>query len=509
MIFQIPFWPIDSLSLLMAIIIGSIAFLVFIYSFAHIKFKFVYYYLALSITVLALFGTVFAKDLLTFYIFLEMMSAGTYFLIIHNGVETSFRAGYKYILCMLIGGLFVLTSGLLLYNYTGTFDLSIIKQVAPTLTSQQIAIFFSLFSIGCLIKIGAVPFHIWLPDAHPAAPSPISALLSGVTIKIGAYGIIRMLFILGLLSWNLSLITVGVASMLFGVILALLQTNLKKLLAYHSISQMGYILLGIGIGSEIGLAGGLFHVLNHAVFKALLFLCIGSIIYVTQKRELHDLGGLGKVMPITFITFTVGALAIAGIPPFNGFASKAMLSASVYNNLWLKLAIIFTAAGTFASFLKIFRFAFLGELPKTLKNIKDAPIFMLFPTIVLAGACLGIGIFSAPIISTLIAPAIKHIIIFDFWNMRTLIDTLLTVFLGTSIYILGLKTGFLKTEKEKQAPSFMNYLSLDRMCVSAAQFINRSFEELNRIHTRSLNTHLLWIFLTLVVLIAGLWFAWI
>ncbi|MFC1568512.1 complex I subunit 5 family protein [Candidatus Margulisiibacteriota bacterium] len=444
-------------------------------------------------------GTVLARDLLSFYIFLEIMTVGIYFLIIDNAKRESFPAGFKYILMMFVGGIFILVATLMLYNLTGTFEIAEIARIAPFLPGSAVAFIFALFVIGCLFEIGAVPFHIWLPDAHPVAPSPISALLSGVTIKVGAYGIIRMIFTLRII--NSALILIGVISMLFGVVLALKQTNVKRLLAYHSISQMGYVLLGIGLGSGIGMAGGLFHILNHATFKMLLFLCMGAIIYATGERELERLGGLGKRMPITLVSFGIAALAISGIPPFNGFASKAMISEGVSGNILLKLVIILTAAGTFASFVKLFRFTFLGTLPAKLENTRGVPILMLLPMLILAGACLGMGLFPTQLLSGFIAPAIGPRVAFDFWNINIFIDAILIVFLGSGIYILGLKTGFLGLNKKAVAPSFVRYLSLDKFCCDTASLLERGCVELKRLHARNLNVHLFWVFLALVALL--------
>ena len=289
--------------------------------------------------------------------------------------------------------------------------------------------------------------------------------------------------------------------MLFGVVLALRQTNVKRLLAYHSISQMGYVLLGIGIGTGVGVGGAMFHILNHAAFKMLLFLCMGAVIYATRKRDLSELGGLGKRMPITLVTFGIAALAISGIPPFNGFASKAMISESVSGNFFLKFVIILTAAGTFASFFKLFRFVFLGSLPAKLEKTRGVPILMLFPMLVLAAACLGIGLFPTQLLNNLIAPSIGSVITFDFWNMKIFFDTFLIVFLGIGIYILGLKTGFLKIDKKAAAPPFVRYLSLDKICCDAASLVEGWCAGLKKLHTRSLNAYLFWVFLALAALL--------
>ncbi|MEE8638695.1 MAG: proton-conducting transporter membrane subunit [Candidatus Margulisiibacteriota bacterium] len=499
MIFETSLLPIDNLSLFMLALIAFLFPLIFIYSLAYVKRNLFRYYFVLFITLGGMLGTVLARDLLSFYIFLEIMTVGIYFLIIDNAKKESFPAGFKYILMMFAGGIFILVATLMLYNLTGTFEFAEIARVAPALPGAAVALIFALFTIGCLVEMGAVPFHVWLPDAHPVAPSPISALLSGVAIKVGAYGIIRMILTLEVL--NSAIILIGIISMLFGVVLALRQTDVKRLLAYHSISQMGYVLLGIGLGSGIGMAGGLFHILNHATFKMLLFLCMGAVIYATGERELNKLGGLGKRMPITLVAFGIAALAISGIPPFNGFASKAMISESVSGNFLLKLVIILTAAGTFASFFKLFRFAFLGSLPAKLEKTRGVPILMLLPMLVLAAACLCIGLFPAQLLSSLIAPSIGSAITFNFWNIKIFIDTFLIVFLGFGIYILGSKTGFLRIEKEALAPSFVRYFSLDRICRDAASALERGCIELKKLHARNLNAHLLWVFLALVTLI--------
>jgi len=499
MIFETPLLPIDGLSFFMLILIAVLFPLIFIFSLSYIKRNLFRYYFVLFITLGGMLGTVLARDFLSFYIFLEIMTVGIYFLIIDNAKKESFPAGFKYILMMFAGGIFILVATLMLYNLTGTFEIAEIARVVPALPRPAIALIFTLFAIGCLVEIGAVPFHIWLPDAHPIAPSPISALLSGIAIKIGAYGIIRMIFTLQVL--NSALILIGIISMLFGVVLALKQTNVKRLLAYHSISQMGYVLLGMGIGTGMGMGGAMFHILNHAMFKMLLFLCMGAIIYATGERELNKLGGLGKRMPITLVTFGIAALAISGIPPFNGFASKAMISEGVSGNFLLKLVIILTAAGTFASFFKLFRFAFLGSLPAKLENARRVPILMLLPMLILAGACLGIGLFSNQLLCNLIVPSIGSMITFDFWNIKIFIDTSLIIFLGIGIYLLGLKTGALGLKKGGIASPFVRYLSIDKFCCNSANLLECGCAELKRLHSRNLNAHLLWVFITLVALL--------
>ncbi len=500
MIFTTPFLPIDGLTFFMLVLIAVLAPLIFIYSLSYVRRNLFRYYFVLFLTLGSMIGAVLARDLLSFYIFLEMMTVGIYFLIIDNTKKESFPAGFKYILMMFAGGLFILAATLMLYNLTGTFDMSVIAGVAGALPLSSVALIFLLFAIGCLFEMGAVPFHVWLPDAHPIAPSPVSALLSGLVIKVGVYALIRILFTLQL--YTLGLVFIGAICMLFGVILALRQTNVKRLLAYSSISQIGYILLGIGIGSGLGLTGAMFHILNHATFKMLLFLCIGAVIYATQKRELENLGGLGKRMPITFATFIVAALAISGIPPFNGFASKVLLSEAVSNNSFLKFIMIFTAAGTFAALFKLFRHVFLGELPAKLKSVKEVPFLMRFSMFVLAGLCLVIGLFPQQVLSELIYPATNVLISYEFYTPKLLLDTLLIVVLGSLIYVLGMKSSWLKIKKSPNRIPF--YLSLDKIYCSIAVLVETLCNMLKKVMRRSLNVYVFWIFLTLVFLFSVL-----
>jgi len=501
MIFTTPLWPVDNLSFFMAGLIALLFPLVFIFSLSYVKRNRFRYYFVLCITLIGMLGAVLARDFLSFYIFLEMMTVGIYFLIIDNTKKESFPAGFKYIIMMFAGGLFILVAALMLYNLTGTFEMAQIASIAHVLPRPAIQLIFALFAIGCLVEIGAVPFHVWLPDAHPIAPSPISALLSGLAIKVGAYAIIRMLFTLQ--SFVPGLVLIGVVSMLFGVTLALKQTNVKRLLAYSSISQMGYVILGIGLGTGIGLGGALFHILNHATFKILLFLCMGSVIYATREREIENLGGLWKRMPITAATFGIAALAISGIPPFNGFASKALIGSAISESFWLKIVLMLTAAGTFAVFFKLFLHVFAGDLPPKLKATKEVPPLMCLALVVLAGLCLGIGVFPNLVLSKFIFPVMPPSMRFNFWNIKLFFDIFIIVFLGAGIYILGMKTGWLGVGPvaQKRKETIISYLSLDKFYCGMASSIEGLALWLRKVIARSLNAYLLWIFLTLAILL--------
>jgi len=512
---------VDGLSIVMALVGFLLWLAVSIYSISYIKINLVSYYFLLLIVLGAVQGSVFAKDLINFYVFLEITAVATYFLIIHKRNIEALQAGYKYILMTLVGAFLILFSIILVYVDTGSYEVIMVTKsggiIAPV-----------LFLLGCFVKAGAVPLHIWLPDAHPAAPSPVSAFLSGMMIKIGAYGIIR--FIFPILNFDLPatnfgellsslIMSIGVASMLIGVLLALLQTDVKRLLAYHSISQMGYILLGIGLGTKLGLAGGLYHLANHTIFKGLLFLCMGAVIYSTGTRELDNLGGLWKRMPITTSTCIIAALAISGIPPFNGFASKTVLAEAVANyNFVLKFVMMVTAALTFASFLKLISYTFFGELKKQLITVKEVPLLMQLPMIVLAILCVLLGTNAQFVLDRFIEFAIaelvqtRSILQIEFWTQGTVLDALFIIILGFIAYITASKLGLIGREKKEfEMGSFMaklvKYLSVDRIYCNIAILVGKLCKKLDSVHSRDLNVHLSWVILTLIALFVTLFFA--
>jgi multicomponent Na+:H+ antiporter subunit D len=254
-----------------------------------------------------------------------------------------------------------------------------------------------LFLMGFGLKAALVPFHAWLPDAHPSAPAPISAMLSGVLIKsLGVYAICRIFFnVLGFTpEVSNILLFLGALSMVIGVFLAIGQWDFKRLLAYHSISQIGYVILGIGLGTPLGILGGLFHLFNHSVFKSLLFLNSGAVEYSTGTRDLKEMGGLAQKMPVTGTTSLFASMAIAGIPPFNGFWSKliiivACVQAGRYGYaVWAVIASVLTLA----SFMKVMKYAFFDKLKEKWAGIKEVPFFMKISMAALALVCLVGGV---------------------------------------------------------------------------------------------------------------------
>jgi len=313
---------------------------------------------------------------------------------------------------------------------TGSYDFSAIHSYSVTHPGALSLMLFLFFFTGFAIKAGFVPFHTWLPYAHPAAPAHISGIMSGVLIKIGIFGILRMLLLI-----NVDYITVGsiilvmsIISGIYGVMLAILQHNLKKLLAYHSIENIGIIGIGIGLGciglgtnnpvlSSLGFAGALLHTLNHSLFKSLLFFTAGNVYQATHTLDIEKLGGLVKKMPQTTILFLIAAIAISGIPPFNGFISEFMLYTGLYN--WMQNALIGTLIGSaftvmglvligglaIMCFTKAFGVVFLGNPRHTFEHeIREVPFLQLLPLYFIAAFIVFIGLFPGIFLDLLITP---------------------------------------------------------------------------------------------------------
>ncbi|MFQ5901881.1 MAG: complex I subunit 5 family protein, partial [Thermodesulfobacteriota bacterium] len=282
----------------------------------------------LSLT--GMLGVVFTKNLFSLYIFFELLSVASYVMVIHEETPEAKAAGQTYIFMGIGGGLILLFSIIATYAVTGTGDLS---QIGAGLAGHPAMPFIFLgYVLGFGVKAGIFPVHIWLPTAHPVAPSPGSALLSGVMIKAGAYGIIRtVVSIIGIEAITgkpvlTLLLAIAFINIFCGSALAIKQTEIKKMLAYSSIAQIGYVILGIALLTPLGIVGSVVHIFNHAIIKGTLFLCAGAFIHQTGLRNLEDLKGIGKRMPLTTLCFTLAGLSMIGFPPFNGFISKWYLA---------------------------------------------------------------------------------------------------------------------------------------------------------------------------------------
>lgn len=448
---------IDGLSIFFVLIIASLGFLTSIYSVAYISHEKggLRYQFLFLLFLAGMLGVAISSNLIGFYLFFELMSLSSAFLVaFHSERKEAVKAAIKYFLMAHIGGMCILLGIIFTFCLYGTFDMTVLA--STSLTSKYRLLISILFLIGFGIKAAMVPLHTWLPDAHPEAPCPISALLSGVMIKVGGiYAILRIIYCVygfNTLAITTTVAYLGAITAVVGVTLAILQTDFKRLLAYHSISQIGYILMGIGIGTSLGITGGLFHVLNHAMFKGLLFLCAGAVLFSTGTRDLEKLGGLSRNMPLTATTCFVAAFSISGVPPFNGFASKWLIYEAGLEAGHPELTVIalIVSVFTLASFLKVLYGVFFGIRPIELEDTKEVPLSMKAPMIVLAAGCIFSGIFSSLILKNLVIPATSVIIpteihftniiftTYGFWSPSlTTALLLLGLFIGLIFYLIG------------------------------------------------------------------------
>lgn len=417
----------DGLSLYLLVIINLIGFLSAFYSISYIK-TFTsenYYYTLFFLMVAGMNGVVLSGDIFNLYVFLEMAAIASYALVAFGIDKEQLEASFKYQILGGISSLFILLSIGLLYWSTSTLNIADISGIIRQKGAPELIKFVSVILLtGFGLKAAMIPFHAWLPDAHSSAPSPISSMLSGVLIKaIGAYVILRLFFNMFAITYDISLVItlIGTLSMVVGVLLAIGQWDIKRLLAYHSISQMGYVVLGVGIGmlviatngprtvAAFAIGGGLYHLFNHAVFKGLLFLNAGAVEHRTGIRDMKRLGGLASKMPVTTSTSLSASMSISGIPPFNGFFSKLIIIMAAIQARYFVLAIlaVFVSIITLASFLKVQRFTFFNKSEEkwNLKDlyVKEVPFSMCFSMIVLAVLCL--------VLSVLIVPSVRDIVL--------------------------------------------------------------------------------------------------
>ena len=356
------------------------------------------YYANLLLFMAGMIGVILSANLLQFYLFWELMLVPSYFLIAFWGKSKKRLAiGFKYFIFTHFGSLCMLLGILSIYVFTGTFDLAELPLAAAAIPPTSILPVFILLLIGFCVKMALFPVHTWLPDAHAEAPAPISAMLSGVMIKCGAYAVARILlsaFGQTVVQTSDALAILGIITIIYGGLMALAQIDIKRLLAYSSISQMGYIFFGLGVGSPLGVTGALFHVINHAICKALLFMCAGAIIHQTGTRNIKKLGGLAGKMPITCIAAFIGALSLAGTPPLNGFWSEWMIfSGGISSGKFLiTLIAIISTVITAGYYLWFLWRVFFRATPKKLENTKETSWMLRIPIIVLAATAFVLGI---------------------------------------------------------------------------------------------------------------------
>jgi NADH-quinone oxidoreductase subunit M len=398
---------LNSLSWLFAVAIAGVGFLSIIFSLSYIKGKERpdFYYLTIFLVNGAMLGIVVAADLLTFYIFWEIMSWTTFLLVSYNR-GPALPAGMKYITMSVIGSACYLIAMLSIYTLSGSITIASLAPLLSDASPAYILFIFSLFFVSFGIKNAVLPFHTWLPDAHSEAPSPFSAILSGVLVRMGMYGLILTFFVIftleqflglgkGVFRFYHILAWIGAVNIVVPTFIALLQNDAKRLLAWHGIGQGGYMIIGIALGTEAGVVGAIFHMINYTTYIALLFLVVGAVEYRTGGvRNLNSLGGLVRKMPVTFLAALVGACGLIGLPLTSGFVSKWLIykTCILDGYPFLAFAALLGTWGTILSLYKFIHNMFLGQLPQKYNTIQRAPVTMQIPVLIYAAIILLFGI---------------------------------------------------------------------------------------------------------------------
>jgi len=490
------FFKFDNLSMFVGIFIGIFFLLITIYSFGFMRQRkrLIYYYSYLILTFISSLGAVFSNNLILFMVFWGFLGLLLYLLIGFAQTENaSYTAKKAFII---IGGTdaLMLLGLAIVWRLTGSLQMD---EISITLNTKVTVLAYMCLAAGAFAKAGAMPFHTWVPDTAKDAPTPVVAFLPASLDKLlGIYFLVRISLYMFKMNpaLNTVLMMIGSFTIVAAVMMALIQHDLKRLLGYHAVSQVGYMVLGIGTGNPIGIAGGLFHMLNNTIYKSCLFLSGGAVEKEAGTTDLEKLGGFGKIMPITFITFLIASLAISGVPPLNGFASKWMIYQGIIktadngNHLWIiyLAAAMFGSSLTLASFMKLIHAVFLGQpankqtrsneiLTKAeamINKPRETSPTMWIPQVFLAVLCIIFGVFAYRVpLKMFIFPSLgEKIEFFGIWNANlATILIIVGIIMGIIIYLLGTVT------RARETKAFIGGEILEEqlnMRVSGTEFYN-------------------------------------
>jgi formate hydrogenlyase subunit 3/multisubunit Na+/H+ antiporter MnhD subunit len=530
----------DNLGKLIIVFISILGFLINFYSLAYIKKGRVKnYYPYFLITLGCGYGAVLSDNLLLFLTFWGILGITLYKLI--KGADEESSAAAKKTLILIGASDSIMIIGIaLLWKISGSLSMEGIK--LPTTNILAVVAFLALLT-GSFTKAGAFPFHTWVPDYTCHAPASSSAFLPASLDKLlGIYFLARLttrMFILN--EWlTLLLLTTGVISIITAVLMALVQHNYKRLLGFHAVSQVGYMILGFGLGSVIGVAAGLFHMINNALYKSGLFLSAGCVEHRTGREDIDELSSLSKAMPVTFFATMVFAMSISGVPPFNGFASKWMIyqgiidfgsGTGIANKLWivwLGLAVLGSAL-TLASFIKLVGGIFLGRRKTEFENIREVPGMMWIPLILLSSCCIFFGVFATNfVIPKIFMPVSGSFHFKGFWNSSFVsLLVLISIILGIIVYLaFNLKrfrtedsfiggekiqdqTGYSTTEFYKTIGEFRFFSWIFKKAVERwfdiydllKNWVLWLSHQLSEAHTGILPVYVIWIFAGLIIML--------
>ncbi|SHJ01331.1 Formate hydrogenlyase subunit 3/Multisubunit Na+/H+ antiporter, MnhD subunit [Dethiosulfatibacter aminovorans DSM 17477] len=437
------------------------------------------YYLFFMITYASTIGVFISENLVNLFTFFEIMSMASYPLIIHDEDEEAHKAGATYMGMAIAGGLILLMGIFILYSHTKSLDIDYIGRVLPNMGAIKYLI-SALMIIGFGVKAGMVPLHIWLPKAHPAAPTPASAVLSGILVKTGIFGIIiTSIFLMdGNKYISYALIFSGLVNMFMGGYLALFQINIKKTLAYSSMSQLGYIIMGVGLMGAMGehnaiaVFGTLFHIFNHAIFKVMLFMGVGIIYMITHKLNINEIYGFGTFKPILKLTFFTGFCAIIGLPGFNGFTSKTIIHHALAEALHHSSPVLAYGAEFVFYLSSAFTTAYLLKLYISLFVENNSRYYAsysryinrraLFPMVISAALIFVIGIKPDLFfdyfgdIYKVFGIHMEEMEHFHYFTFGNILSSFITIGLGIAIYTRFILKKLVVPVKGRRRPDFVN-----------------------------------------------------
>ena len=429
-------YEIDALNLFFALLVVLTFLLSGIYSLRYMEqdHHLGHYYTLYLMLSGSTLGLVLTGDIFNMFVMIEIMTfAAVALTAFRTHRMVSLEAAFKYLVIGSVGSSFTLFGIALIYSRCHTLNMA---QVASILTGKldpTTLLAFAFMFIGLGVKTYIVPFHTPAADSYTTAPTSVSMIFSGMVNKAGVYGLLRLTYTLFHMMDQSSvqlLITIfGTVTMFIGVTMALAQHNFKRLLAFHSISQIGYVLVAAGLGTALGVTGSLFHAVNHTLFKGLLFLCAGAMFYSAGTMDLDKLGGLSKKMPHTTICFLIGAFSISGLPPFNGFASKWIIYQAAYSKAVesgnfvyaiVTIVAVIVSVMTLASFIKVIESVFFGQTPESCKRVKEVPFSMRLPMYIMSALCVLTGVFYGSFEKHVLRPAANALL-----NVTAYIDAML------------------------------------------------------------------------------------
>ncbi len=542
-------WKSTTYSSLFAMLVAVLGFLGLLYSmdFMAGKENLGYYYMNFLFALGAMLGIVYSQDLVSLFFFWEIMTWSSFMLVIYSGKKEAHKAGIKYFAYSAIGAYLILSAIVILYAKSGSFALSENIAVFPQMGVWMQVLVITFLALGFGVKSAMMPLHIWAPEAYSESPSGFTAIFSGALSKMGIFGLGLVIFkfaantevfvwVKEILAW------LGGLTAMLATFYAVVQKDSKKLLAYSSIGQLGYIIVGLAIGTPLGIMAALFLTIMHGAFKAMLFMSAGAVYMRTGTTDMTEVHGLITKMPLTFLTALFGIISVAGIPPLGGFISKWMLyQALLESNHYFLIIVIFIAST--AAFLYLYRFIFslfLGQREKEVENIKEAPLSMIIPMMILVVFVFVAGVFPGTILDP-IGKAMGYLgnfkaswepqVVFSAWgekiNMQVIATTIGTIFILGAIFI-GLKnrkstrlvstkdihtSGEVPTENEnltyavnfnqpfERALGPLLKLSVDKLFDLIGKNLEGAFEYLRYVYTGNGQTYAMYVILMVVILI--------